>query len=553
MNLFFKKTSLVCTLLLLELILLWYFKSGENLYLTESNGSYNEFLREYGGYQFLFVANIQRIFITALLSYLLMVILIIGKKMKCPYFFIPLNHCTVQSPTVLVNIASFCILSAFFVGVQNPKELVTHPHSLQSILFALSPVVWGLYLYSIFDAVFPIRYFLSFAAKSRSLMIAILLTVFAINNPGVMNVLISFWSNLLLVPTIEVASSISHIFGLNYHMLPDLIDGAPAFGTNEFKVGISPACSGYEGMSLIVFLLGVYFIIQQETLRICRALLLFPIAGLIMFLLNGFRIFVLVAIGHYWSPQVALDGFHSVAGWLNLLATFIFSVLALNYFQFFQKEAKHKIPSCFLDFALLTPLMSLIIISLLTKSISPNFAWLYPAHILFTAFVLYLFRKSFLLFIVRPSALSVLIGVAVFILWIILIPENQAESTHFFRKLNAVPLWLALLWLLFRVVGASVIVPIAEEFAFRGYIQPHLQNWFYRKGFKSASVITSLGATALLFGYVHSNILAGFFAGLLYGLAYLRRKQLIDAVMAHVLTNALLAFYVMSFGYWSYW
>ena len=66
-------------------------------------------------------------------------------------------------------------------------------------------------------------------------------------------------------------------------------------------------------------------------------------------------------------------------------------------------------------------------------------------------------------------------------------------------------------------------------------------------------MIASLGITSLLFGYVHSDILAGSVAGLFFGLAYLQRRQLMDAVMAHAVTNALLALYVIGFGYWSYW
>ena len=232
-------------------------------------------------------------------------------------------------------------------------------------------------------------------------------------------------------------------------------------------------------------------------------------------------------------------------------------VLILSLFvlsmPFFQKEAKSKAPFEIGDTALLLPLISLIVISLLMKAINPNFAWLYSVHIGIAAFVLYLFRKPFLLFLTRPSILSIAIGVAVFILWIILIPDNPSQSADFIAELNTAPLWLSIGWLLFRVLGATVIVPIAEEFAFRGYLQPHLQDWLDRKGLKSASVIASLGITSLLFGYVHSDILAGSVAGLFFGLAYLQRRQLIDAVMAHAVTNALLALYVMYFGYWSYW
>jgi len=63
----------------------------------------------------------------------------------------------------------------------------------------------------------------------------------------------------------------------------------------------------------------------------------------------------------------------------------------------------------------------------------------------------------------------------------------------------------------------------------------------------------SLGITALLFGYLHASFLAGAIAGLFYGLAYLQRRRLIDAVVAHAITNTLLAIDVIAFGYWSYW
>jgi len=234
------------------------------------------------------------------------------------------------------------------------------------------------------------------------------------------------------------------------------------------------------------------------------------------------------------------------------LMVLIFSLFVLNL-PLFQKEAKSKTPIELGDTALLLPLISLIVISLMTKAINPDFAWLYPVHIVIAAFVLYLFRKPFLIFLTRPSIISIVIGVAVFILWIILIPENSTQSAHFIMELNTAPLWVSIAWLLFRVVGATVIVPIAEELAFRGYLQPHLQNWFDQNYLKSVSVIASLGITSLLFGYVHSDILAGSVAGLFFGLAYLQRRRLMDAVMAHAVTNALLALYVIGFGYWSYW
>jgi len=552
MNSFFKKISLVCAFIFLELILFLLLKDGAGNYSRNTGHTINEFLRAQQGYQFFFAAYIQKIVVFGLLTYLILAIAVVGSEMKSPNFLVSLNSLRLSTSAILVNITSFLILLSLFLMVKNPEELIAHPHSLQSAIYVCSPLVWTLYLYSICDALFPLSKFIKLAVKNWVLVVFIFLVELTIFSPELMDFLIKFWSNILLVPTIQVASSIAHLFGLNYQLLPDLVDGLPAFGTSQFEVEIAPACSGYEGLSLIIILLGGYFFLQRKALRMSRALLLIPIAGLMMFLLNAIRIFILVAIGHYWSPQLAIDGFHSVAGWLNLLLTFIAALFILD-FPFFQNEVKSKTPIELGDTALLLPLMSLIVVSLLTKAITPDFAWFYPVHIVIATWVIYYFRKPFLVFITRPSIASIAIGVGVFIIWIILIPENQGQSVHFIAELTTVPLWFSLLWLLFRVVGAAVIVPIAEEFAFRGYIQLHLENWFDRKGFKSASVIASIGITALLFGYVHSNMLAGSVAGLFFGLAYLQRRQLIDAVTAHAVTNALLAAYVMGFGYWSYW
>jgi membrane protease YdiL (CAAX protease family) len=47
--------------------------------------------------------------------------------------------------------------------------------------------------------------------------------------------------------------------------------------------------------------------------------------------------------------------------------------------------------------------------------------------------------------------------------------------------------------------------------------------------------------------------LAGTLAGMLYAIALYRRGQLVDAVLAHGTTNALLAVYVLTTGSWSLW
>ncbi|MGH7172707.1 MAG: archaeosortase/exosortase family protein, partial [Gemmataceae bacterium] len=87
-------------------------------------------------------------------------------------------------------------------------------------------------------------------------------------------------------------------------------------GTSTFYVRIAPECSGYQGIGLIGVFLITYLWVCRDSLRFPRALLLLPLGVLVMYLANVGRIAALVAVGTYLSPEVALGGFHSQAGWL---------------------------------------------------------------------------------------------------------------------------------------------------------------------------------------------------------------------------------------------
>ena len=65
-------------------------------------------------------------------------------------------------------------------------------------------------------------------------------------------------------------------------------------GTSEFEVGISPECSGYEGMGLISFLVLVALFVLRRDFRFPRSFALVPIAMVLMWVANAVRITALV-------------------------------------------------------------------------------------------------------------------------------------------------------------------------------------------------------------------------------------------------------------------
>jgi CAAX prenyl protease-like protein len=118
---------------------------------------------------------------------------------------------------------------------------------------------------------------------------------------------------------------------------------------------------------------------------------------------------------------------------------------------------------------------------------------------------------------------------------------------------GALPRGQAWAWVALRVIGSVAIVPLAEELAFRGYLTRRLIAIDFESlpvgQFSWQAWLVSSAA----FGLLHGRWLAGMLVGLLYALAMYRRGKLGDAVIAHAVTNAMIAATVMATGDWSMW
>ena len=80
-------------------------------------------------------------------------------------------------------------------------------------------------------------------------------------------------------------------------------------GTTQFSVKISSSCSGYQGIGMIAVFIAVYLIFKRKELRFPAALIFWPLAVVLAWLANAFRIFVLIAIGASGFEEIALGGF----------------------------------------------------------------------------------------------------------------------------------------------------------------------------------------------------------------------------------------------------
>lgn len=108
--------------------------------------------------------------------------------------------------------------------------------------------------------------------------------------------------------------------------------------------------------------------------------------------------------------------------------------------------------------------------------------------------------------------------------------------------------------LVLRTVRAALIVPLAEELFWRGW----LPRWMVDADVSRVPLGTFTRAgfwiTAILFASEHGSYWdVGLMAGVAYNWWMLRTRSLGDCILAHAVTNGLLSAYVIGFGEWRYW
>jgi CAAX prenyl protease-like protein len=153
----------------------------------------------------------------------------------------------------------------------------------------------------------------------------------------------------------------------------------------------------------------------------------------------------------------------------------------------------------------------------------------------------------------RETALAVLAGVVVLVLWVNLDFGwmTMGESAGYDPRGPGG----AINWPLVavRLLGAALVVPVMEELFWRSFLlrwidQPDFLNASHTK-IKYRGFIVSV----LLFGIEHNLWFAGVVAGVVYSLLYLRKGNLWSAIVAHAVTNGLLGVFIIYTEQWTYW
>ncbi len=187
----------------------------------------------------------------------------------------------------------------------------------------------------------------------------------------------------------------------------------------------------------------------------------------------------------------------------------------------------------------------------------------YPVHVLTVSAVLLIFSRRVISLRSSSPVSSTLLGIAIFAVWIgpdLLWPAYRQHWLFHNSLLGAAQSSLPenlrndAVFLTFRVAGTVLLVPIVEELFWRGWLMRYLIAPDFQKIKLGTYTAISFWLTAVLFATEHGPYWeVGLLAGIAYNSWIIRTKSLGDCILAHAVTNACLAAYVMREGQWQYW
>jgi exosortase E/protease (VPEID-CTERM system) len=459
---------------------------------------------------------------------------------------------------LVFNAINFLLLLTIMAAKDPALATVIGEPTISRLFFLSTPVLWVTMLLSWAMLLNPIVSWRNVISQQRWIW-SLTLSGSFLAFSGLDGLLAARVGAQLIEPTLFLATRIYAISGEKIAVLGVSAAGYPVFGNNIYAGEIQPSCSGYEGMVLTSLFLGIFFYVKRDRLAASQMIIIVLITQGAIYFLNALRLALLAYLGTHVSVEVATKGFHTNFGVLSLLIVILASVALASFFE------KPRIPKAgpspvSVDFARANvalcairsiPLALFISTSIVCGLFSGAFFWLYPIPILGASVGLFMIRNHLRALFDDVSPSSFGIGVLAFAVWIAAIPADAVKEQIFREALFPHTAAIIVSWMFFRVIGAIFVVPIAEELAFRGSITDLASNFLQQRflnGKYIALILTSIG-----FGLMHNEVVAGSVAGFLFGMARLRRDQLGDAILAHAMTNLLLAFYVLIFSSWSYW
>jgi uncharacterized protein len=212
--------------------------------------------------------------------------------------------------------------------------------------------------------------------------------------------------------------------------------------------------------------------------------------------------------------------------------------------------------------AYIAPFLIFVAVMTIEKSFAlPGVYW-YPLRFVLTLAAILLLSRPYISF--RPSAplASVMIGIAVLIIWVA--PDQLFHYRHHWlfensitgKATSSLPTDLQgnTVFLILRCISSFALVPVLEELFWRGW----MMRWLIDRDFLKVPLgkydTGAFWIVAVLFASEHGPYWeVGLAAGVIYNWWLVRTRNLADCILAHAVTNTLLCGWVLATGQWQYW
>ncbi|MBL4813834.1 MAG: exosortase E/protease, VPEID-CTERM system [Rhodobacteraceae bacterium] len=327
-------------------------------------------------------------------------------------------------------------------------------------------------------------------------------------------------------------------------------------GLDGFSVRIASQCSGIEGAALIAIFGSLYAGLFWRDIRPGRFfLVVMPLAIFASWVLNIIRITMLVLIGARISPELAINGFHSHAGWLFfcLIALAIIWVIQTLPWLHRTKRAAHSLPKLRDDpsAALILPFAVFMASGMIASAFWPHPDIGYPFRMALMLAVLWPFRRQYWQMIRGVDPLSLSAGLLIGLAWAYMARGPSDAGMALAGALSGMSAAGFIFWVFCRLIGTSFIVPLIEELFFRGFILARIDQAGQNRAptwHATALRLFAVVFSTVLFAALHGRWLAAALAGLIFALLYLRRGKVWHAVQAHMAANLTIGIWALAAG-----
>jgi uncharacterized protein len=215
--------------------------------------------------------------------------------------------------------------------------------------------------------------------------------------------------------------------------------------------------------------------------------------------------------------------------------------------------------SPFAGFVLLTAVEPLVPVAL--------FPWAYLGKLLAVCGLLWWARGAFPRFCSRGLWPAVGAGIAGFAVWIAtagptqralfsgILPESLLGGGRSqFDPFAAMESPLArATFLVVRLCGLAVVVPLVEELFWRGFLARYLVDERFDRVEYGTFTRWSFAIVTLAFSVVHPELIAALLWGAGINLLLMATRNLWACIVMHAVTNAFLGAYILSTGRWELW